>query len=340
VRSKTYTLLVGNIFAIEVGYTSTPEKFDQWLPKAESIIKSLRLLRVSKNEWKAYINEYYGFSVDYPADWKATVIPDATTNLMKNYMGESQIVFFTSPSEYPAGAVGETLSVSRKDLRNSPMSLDEYVKINDARSSKALPDYLRLYDKKADIAGHEACLESYTYGGVKCRRYVLIVDDIVYALTFKASSEKYSKFLPKAEKIMKSFKLSLSAPVENFAMEPPQQGTIIPCEECVVLYPEKYKADPKSCPLCHGQREHFQTARMMNDELAAVEGHELELKVEDFLLRAVLDARKKPVPIETLREIRDFYREKLIFHLIYDKFELEPIKAHILELDELISKSK
>lgn len=140
--------------------------------------------------------------------------------------------------------------------------------------------------------------------------------------------------------IVVSFKLSLNAPIENFPMEPPQQGTIIPCEECTVLYPEKYKDNPQSCLICSGQKEHFQPARMMNNELAAVEARELELKIEDFLQKKVLGARKKPVSVETLKELRERYKEKLIFHLIYDKFELEPIKARILELDKQISESK
>ena len=77
---------------------------------------------------------------------------------------------------------------------------------------------------------------------------------------------------------------------------------------------------------------------MMDGELVNAEARELELKIEDFLLKVVLNARERPVSVETLTEIRDLYREKLIFYLVYDEFELEPIKAHLLELDGLIGR--
>ncbi|MCB7129373.1 MAG: hypothetical protein J3T61_07535, partial [Candidatus Brocadiales bacterium] len=112
----------------------------------------------------------------------------------------------------------------------------------------------------------------------------------------------------------------------------------IPCEECVTLYPERYQDNPQGCPVCYGQKERFQPARMMDGELVNAEARELELKIEDFLLKVVLNARERPVSVETLTEIRDLYREKLIFYLVYDEFELEPIKAHLLELDGLIGR--
>jgi len=133
---------------------------------------------------------------------------------------------------------------------------------------------------------------------------------------------------------------SKNAPTEIVPIEPPQQGTIIPCQECTVLYPEKYKYSAQSCPVCSGRKEHFQPARMMNNELAAAEAHELELKIEDFLQKEVLGVSKGPVSVDILRKLRDLYEEKLTFHLIYDKFELEPIKLKILELDKQISESR
>jgi len=125
----------------------------------------------------------------------------------------------------------------------------------------------------------------------------------------------------------------------SFAMKVQQQGTIVPCEECIILYPEKYEDKPQSCPVCRGRKEHFQPARMMSGELVTVEARDLELKIEKFLLKTVTSALKRPVSKKTLKEIRDLYHEKLMFHIIHDKFELEPIKAYILKLDELIGKS-
>jgi hypothetical protein len=44
--------------------------------------------------------------------------------------------------------------------------------------------------------------------------------------------------------------------------------------------------------------------------------------------------------VGTVNEIRVLYMEKLKFHLIYGNYELEPIKARILELDEIIEENR
>ena len=129
----------------------------------------------------------------------------------------------------------------------------------------------------------------------------------------------------------------LCVPEPGHVLEQTVQGTIIPCEECVVLYPDKYKKAPETCPVCRGQKEHFQPARMMDAQLAALEAEELESNLEDYLLETIKQATKKTVSIKTLKEIRKFYIDKLIFHLIYNKFELATIKARIFQLDALIS---
>ena len=121
-----------------------------------------------------------------------------------------------------------------------------------------------------------------------------------------------------------------------YGMEMPQQGTIIPCEECVVLYPEKYKNDPKKCPVCYGKKEHFQPARMMDAQLIDIEAKYLEQKIESFLFDSVMNTYKQPVSKDVLVKMRKLYKEKLIFHLIYGKFEREMIKTKILELDAQI----
>lgn len=134
--------------------------------------------------------------------------------------------------------------------------------------------------------------------------------------------------------------LSLLVQGDTDLAREPQQGTFITCEECVILYPEKYRDNPESCPVCHGKKEHFQPARMMNEQLARSEARELELRIEKFLIQTIKDAHESPVSAETLEKIRGLYREKLIFHLVHNQFELEPIKSYIIEMDELMSKSE
>ncbi|MHC4595416.1 MAG: hypothetical protein ACYS19_10780, partial [Planctomycetota bacterium] len=319
-------------------YSAEPRKYDRFLPVAEQIIKSFELKHGFDKTWGRYTNESYGFSIAHPLGWTQKVIDFATLNNVKNYRGETQVVSFTSPEKQKVVVTRNTVSISVRDLKSNPMSLDEYIKMDGEKSRQALTKYRKQRDGKTRIAGREAYFKVCMYTSrqsdsrVESKTYILIADDVAYALTYNASPRNYGPFLITAEGIMRSFQLPM--------MEPPQQGTIIPCEECITLYPEKYIDKPQSCPACGGRKEHFQPARLMDDRLATVEGRELELKIEDFLLKTILDAHKRAVPLKTLKETRDFYKDKLIFHLIYDKFELEPIKGHILKLDELISKSK
>jgi hypothetical protein len=116
-----------------------------------------------------------------------------------------------------------------------------------------------------------------------------------------------------------------------------EQGTVITCEECVILYPERYRENPGACPVCKGKKEHFQRARMMDGALIDEELAKLESRIEEFLFQAVLGAAEAPVKTAVLRELRALYVEKLKFHLVYSRLEAAPIKARILELDSVLS---
>ncbi len=109
----------------------------------------------------------------------------------------------------------------------------------------------------------------------------------------------------------------------------PPQGTIIPCELCVVLYPEHYEKDPKKCPVCHGAKEHFQPAQMMTRKMAQIQLHELDVEIQDFLYKTVLDSLAKPVKLHNLKRLRKLYRSKLIHLLVYDFIEVAPLKEKI-----------
>jgi len=124
--------------------------------------------------------------------------------------------------------------------------------------------------------------------------------------------------------------------INTNAYEPPPQGTIIPCELCVVLYPERYEKEPKTCPVCHGAKEHFQPARMMSREMAQMQLHELDVEIQEFLYKAVLDSLENPVKLSELKKLRKLYRSKLIHLMIYDFLEVEPVKEKIRQLDKTI----
>ncbi len=126
--------------------------------------------------------------------------------------------------------------------------------------------------------------------------------------------------------------------VNTNAYQPPPQGTFIPCERCVILYPEQYKKGPQACPVCQGAKEHFQPAQMMSREMAQMRLHEIDLEIQDFLHEALLDSLNKPVDAEHLKKLRNLYTHKLIHLLVYNFVEVEPLKEKILTLDDIIEK--
>jgi len=126
--------------------------------------------------------------------------------------------------------------------------------------------------------------------------------------------------------------------IDTNAYEQPPQGTIIPCELCVILYPEKYEKEPQTCPVCHGAKKHFQPAQMMSREMAEMRLHEIDLEIQEFLYKTVLDSLAEPVKLDELKRLRKFYMGKLIHLLVYDFLEVESVKEKFLELDKVIEK--
>jgi len=123
---------------------------------------------------------------------------------------------------------------------------------------------------------------------------------------------------------------------DTYAHEPPPQGTIIPCEKCVVLYPERFEDNPSTCPVCHGAKEHFQPARLMDQAMAQMRLHEIDLAIQEKLHDTLIDSLDEPVGSTQLKDVRTLYRHKLIHLLVYDFPEVETAKEKIRQLDEML----
>jgi len=121
----------------------------------------------------------------------------------------------------------------------------------------------------------------------------------------------------------------------NAYEEPPQQGTFIPCEHCVILYPERYEEDPKSCPVCQGAKEHFQAARMMTREMEKMGLKEIDADIQKFINENKLETLE-PLDIEKHKKLRKLYYSKLIYILVHDFIEVDQVKEKVLETDQTI----
>jgi len=119
---------------------------------------------------------------------------------------------------------------------------------------------------------------------------------------------------------------------------PPQQGAMIPCELCVVLYPQRYEKEPKACPVCNGSKEHFQSAQMMDRQMAQMRLHEIDVDIQEFLYAAFINSEKEGLDVKQLKKLRKHYHHKLVHLMVYDFIEVEAVKEKIIQLDEMIEK--
>lgn len=119
----------------------------------------------------------------------------------------------------------------------------------------------------------------------------------------------------------------------------PEQGAMIPCEICVVLYPEKYEDKPKTCPVCGGAKEHFQAAQMMTKDMADERAKDIDSRIKHIYSTTNFDDPKSDGFPHKIEEIRDLQHQRLIHALVYDEIEVEAIVKKIHELDEILGSS-
>jgi len=124
--------------------------------------------------------------------------------------------------------------------------------------------------------------------------------------------------------------------INTSTFEEPLQGTIIPCELCVILYPKRYEKEPQTCPVCHGAKEHFEAAQMMTREMAQMRLHEIDMEIQEHLHEALIVSLEEHVDIEQLKDLRKLYMRKLIHLMVHGLLEVEPVKEKILQMDEMI----
>ncbi len=121
---------------------------------------------------------------------------------------------------------------------------------------------------------------------------------------------------------------------EESMKRPPEQGTIITCEICMVLYPERYEENPDTCPACHGAKEHFQPARMMSNNMAIQEAKILELRVRGYYQKIHFEDDQIDGSSDMVEKIRALQHQRLIHALIYDESAVEAIAEEIHAFDK------
>lgn len=164
------------------------------------LIGTVAFLYGRDNIFKKFKSEENNFSIKYPPNWEANT----------NTLGV-KVIFF-SPLESEFDIFKENVSVVVQDISSDPMSLYKYTK-------------QAIYQTKAVFKGTlvEKVSESTFLDGRAAHKYVYIgkggqsdlkimhvwtvVGTNAYQVTYTAISSRFDQYLPKVERMIKSFNI-------------------------------------------------------------------------------------------------------------------------------------
>ena len=149
---------------------------------------------------ETYTSSRYLYAVDYPEGWHV------------KEMGKA--VSFLSLFETPQDKFAENVTVVVEDLSDTaaPLSLLDYHRQSISEAPKRLQDFKLLEEAKTEFIGREAIAILYTATvkdlSFKFKDYKFMIGRQAYVVTYTALKEDFDKYLPLAEKIMKSLRVS------------------------------------------------------------------------------------------------------------------------------------
>ena len=149
---------------------------------------------------QTYTNPSFLYAVDYPDSWRVKEI--------------GRVASFLSPLESKEDKFSENVAVQVEDLSASPVpvSLLDYHRQTMSEAPKRLPEFKLLEEARTEFLGHEAIAMLYTAKvrerPFKFKDYKFLVGQEAYVLTYTALSDDFEKYLPAAEKVMHSLRVS------------------------------------------------------------------------------------------------------------------------------------
>ena len=154
---------------------------------------------LADDSYAAYVNDGFGFKMDYPRDWSK----------QEGFMGTT--VIFLSPMEGSNDRFREILSVMVQDLSTQPMTLDQYTELSIQQIGEIITDGQVISSTKVGFAGGDGW--ELIYAGkqgqykLKWKCQYIIFGDKAYLLTYAAEEDKFEKYLTGIEQMFRSFTL-------------------------------------------------------------------------------------------------------------------------------------
>jgi hypothetical protein len=180
--------------------------------------------RFSKGPFLEYENEPYGLKVQYPYDWIIRINNDYSLPSTSSYAHPQIISSFYLPNStdgLPFFYIGVNTNLS-KQFKQSPFTLDQYLNksLQSKKNTSAFPDFKLIEatstSNNISLAGFPAyevvwTYQHPTYGIRKLMELGTIVHGSKgYFVDYASSIEKFSKYLPTAQSMKDSFKISIT----------------------------------------------------------------------------------------------------------------------------------
>ncbi|MGC1930773.1 MAG: hypothetical protein WA667_17525 [Candidatus Nitrosopolaris sp.] len=203
------------------------EQLNHYLPASSSYTRNFTNGTTNttfpKGLFLEYENEPYGLKVQYPYDWIIRINSNYSLPSTSSYAHPQIIGSFYLPNStdgLPFFYIGVNTNLS-KQFKQFPFTLEQYLNksIQSKKNSSAFPDFNLIEATAANNNISLAGLPAYeivwtykhpTYGMRKLMELGTIVHGSGYFVDYAASIEKFLKYLPIAQSMKDSFKISIT----------------------------------------------------------------------------------------------------------------------------------
>lgn len=165
---------------------------------AISAKEELTTSKPTATRYEHYVSAEKGYSLDYPADWKKSDIP------------QLDLILF-APSKQTSGYPHASMNVVSEKVGND-VTLDQFYKESAANLAASLKEVNVQKTGAANLNGIPSKWMLYTHNmqGVQFRviQYFVVAKGSIYLITFSAAADAFDGYRPTFEEIIRSFKLS------------------------------------------------------------------------------------------------------------------------------------
>jgi eukaryotic-like serine/threonine-protein kinase len=161
---------------------------------------------MAQDEFLTYENKDFGFSIQYPSDWKKE---EEYTSKSSNV---NIVVSFTKQNGSRINTEAD-LYIRTEDFLGKNVSLEEFAQFQKAYTSSLLA--VSSFNESKTIIGNKPAWQlGYIFKGIggitrDGLNSLMINDNTGYSLVFSTDKKSFDKYLPIAQKMIESFRIGI-----------------------------------------------------------------------------------------------------------------------------------